>query len=171
LREVLSTHPVASVSAAEVPTPVNGEVRPERVLLAEDNPVNQRLASKMLEKLGHTVTIANNGNEAVTLFQQQSFDIIFMDVQMPEMDGMAATAAIRQLEQGSSQHIPIVALTARAMKGDRQACLAAGMDGYLSKPFKAEALIRTIRQVWMLAGQTMPTPLMELLDEEIEEVE
>jgi two-component system, sensor histidine kinase and response regulator len=105
-----------------------------RVLIAEDNPVNQRLASRMLEKRGHRVTVTANGLEAVEALANAHFDLILMDIQMPEMDGFEATAAIRTREKRDGTHVPVIALTANAMKGDRERCLAAGMDGYLSKP-------------------------------------
>jgi len=114
--------------------------RPLRVLLVEDNLVNQQVGQVLLKKRGHQVTLANNGVEAVNLVEKQLFDVVLMDVQMPEMDGLEATARIRQREQGTGRHIPIIALTANAMKGDREKCLAAGMDGYLSKPLKSEEL-------------------------------
>jgi signal transduction histidine kinase/CheY-like chemotaxis protein len=111
-----------------------------RVLLAEDNLVNQLLASRLLEKRGHSVAVANNGCEALAAFERESFDLILMDVQMPEMDGLEATVAIREKEKGSGSHVPIVALTAHAMKGDREKCLAVGMDGYLTKPIRPQEL-------------------------------
>jgi signal transduction histidine kinase/HPt (histidine-containing phosphotransfer) domain-containing protein len=117
------------------------------ILLAEDNAVNQRLAIIMLERLGHRVTVANSGREAVDLFLQGPFDLILMDVQMPHMDGMEATAAIRQQEAGKATRTPIVALTAHALKGDRERCLEAGMDGYLSKPLDEAALLRVLQGV------------------------
>ena len=107
-----------------------------RVLVAEDNPVNQRLAVRLLEKRGHRVQVAVNGREAVRALDKDRFDLVLMDVQMPEMDGMEATAAIRQKEKGSGLHTPIIALTANAMKGDREKYLASGMDGYLAKPIR-----------------------------------
>jgi len=113
---------------------------PLRVLLAEDNKVNQRLAVALLEKQGHTVVVAENGRQALALWQQLPFDLVLMDVQMPEMDGLEATAKIRELELELGGHTPIVALTAYAMKGDRERFLAAGMDGYLAKPLQARDL-------------------------------
>ena len=111
-----------------------------RVLLAEDNAVNQRLAVRLLEKRGHRVTVAGNGREAVEALEKESFDLVFMDVQMPEMDGLEATATIREKEKSSGLHQPIVALTAHAMKGDREKYLAGGMDGYLTKPIRPQEL-------------------------------
>jgi PAS domain S-box-containing protein len=131
-------------------------VRPLRILLAEDTLVNQRLAVGLLERQGHTVVVANNGVAALTALEQaalkdEHFDLVLMDVQMPEMDGLEATAQIRQREQLAGGHIPIVAMTARAMKGDRERCLAAGMDGYLSKPIRSKDLLAAIQAV--LTGQ------------------
>jgi signal transduction histidine kinase/DNA-binding response OmpR family regulator len=111
-----------------------------KVLLAEDNTVNQRLAVRLLEKRGHRVVVAANGLEALGALKKESFDLVFMDVQMPEMDGMEATAAIREEEKRSGGHVPVIALTAHAMKGDREKCLAAGMDGYLTKPIRPQEL-------------------------------
>ncbi|HET7108973.1 MAG TPA: response regulator [Candidatus Acidoferrum sp.] len=107
-----------------------------RVLVAEDNIVNQRLISRFLEKRGHHVTLAGNGREAVDAVAQESFDLVFMDVQMPELDGFEATASIRLRERTTGARLPIVALTAHAMKGDREKCLAGGMDDYLAKPIQ-----------------------------------
>jgi PAS domain S-box-containing protein len=117
-----------------------------QVLLAEDNPVNQTLAMRILEKLGHKVQVANNGKEAIGRALAEKLDLILMDVQMPEMDGLEATTAIRAAEAGTGKHIPIVAMTAHAMKGDREKCLSAGMDGYLSKPIRIEELKQAISE-------------------------
>jgi signal transduction histidine kinase/DNA-binding response OmpR family regulator len=127
-----------------------------RVLLAEDNEVNQVLAIKMLQKRGHTVTVAENGRLAVAALETQVFDIVLMDVQMPEMDGFEATAAIRESEKGTGRHIPIVALTAHAMKGDRERCLAAGMDDYISKPLRADDLHITLARLTAGAAESEP---------------
>ena len=110
------------------------------VLLAEDNAVNQRLAARLLEKRGHRVSVAANGREALAALAKGDFDLVLMDVQMPEMDGLEATAAIRKQEQFSGKHQAVIALTAHAMKGDQERCLAAGMDGYLSKPIRPQEL-------------------------------
>jgi PAS domain S-box-containing protein len=119
---------------------------PLRILLAEDNAVNQKLAVRLLEKQGHTIVVAVNGKEAVEMVQQQPFDLVLMDVQMPEMDGFDATAAIRHREHGTGRHVPILAMTAYAMKGDRERCLASGMDGYISKPIQPREMWETITQ-------------------------
>jgi len=111
-----------------------------RILLAEDNLVNQRLAMRLLEKRGHSVVVAGNGRDTVTAFESGGFDLILMDLQMPEMDGFEATTAIRERERESGNRVPIVALTAHAMKGDREKCLAGGMDGYLTKPIRPAEL-------------------------------
>jgi signal transduction histidine kinase len=124
------------------PTAMNGAAVPRRILLAEDNPVNQRVAVRMLEKEGHKVVVTQNGREAVEAWRTQPFDLIFMDMQMPVMDGFEAASEIRRCEYGS--HIPIVALTAHAMAGDRERCLAAGMDDYLTKPIHKTDLIEIV---------------------------
>jgi len=121
--------------------------RPLRILLAEDSHPNQQLVVGVLSKWGHQVTTANNGREALEALDANSFDLVLMDVQMPEMDGYQATAAIREREVLTKGHIPIVAMTAHAMKGDREGCLAAGMDGYVSKPIRRSELQRVINEV------------------------
>ena len=115
------------------------------ILLAEDNRVNQRVGVAMLTKRGHSVEVATNGKVALTALAERSFDVVLMDVQMPEMDGFEATARIRQREDGTGRRTPIIALTAHAMHGDRERCLEAGMDAYVSKPLQAAALLRVIR--------------------------
>jgi CheY-like chemotaxis protein len=136
----------ASAKAAEIMAKARSGLR---VLLAEDNRVNQRVAGRFLERLGHTVTLANDGREAVAAFEAAAFDLVLMDVQMPEMDGFEAVAAIRALEPGLGRpgRTPIIALTAHAMSGDRERCLAAGMDGYLTKPVKLAQLVEAIEDV------------------------
>jgi two-component system sensor histidine kinase/response regulator len=114
--------------------------RPLKILLAEDNLMNQKLATGILSKQGHHITIANNGLEAVEACRTSTFDVILMDVQMPVMDGFAATAAIRTFQENSGVRTPIIAMTAHALKGDRERCIAAGMDEYLSKPIRSRQL-------------------------------
>ncbi len=118
-----------------------------RVLLAEDSPFNQKLAVALLEKRGHRVVVAKHGREAVAAVEQDEFDVILMDVQMPEMDGLEATRAIRQSEESTEKHVPIIAMTAHAMKGDRERCLESGMDAYVAKPVRAKDLFEAITQV------------------------
>jgi PAS domain S-box-containing protein len=114
------------------------------ILLAEDNILNQTLAIRVLEKRGYTVEVAVNGRQALDKLKGESFDLVLMDVQMPEMDGLETTAAIREQEKTTGAHIPIIAMTAHAMKGDRERCLAAGMDGYVSKPVQIQELFEAI---------------------------
>jgi signal transduction histidine kinase/ActR/RegA family two-component response regulator len=118
-----------------------------RVLLAEDNVVNQKLAVRLLEKHGHWVTVVGNGRAAVEALVRDQFDVILMDIQMPEMTGLEATAAIRRSELGSDVHIPIIAVTAHAMKGDRERCLECGMDGYVSKPIRPAEMLEALESV------------------------
>ena len=140
--------PLSETKAAPV-----GSQRPEdkkeslRILVAEDNLINQKLAKYMLSNLGHEVTLAANGKEAVESSQNNQFDFILMDVQMPVMDGLEATRAIREREKQSYLHIPIIALTAHAMKGDRERCLEAGMDDYISKPINYSELMEAIKRI------------------------
>jgi two-component system, sensor histidine kinase and response regulator len=117
-----------------------------KVLVVEDNSVNQQLALRLLEKEGHKAALAASGAEALAQLEREKFDLVLMDVQMPDMDGYEATAAIRRKEKLTGAHVPIIAMTARAMKGDRERCLAAGMDGYVSKPIRAEQLFETIEE-------------------------
>ncbi|MBL6765691.1 MAG: response regulator [Verrucomicrobiae bacterium] len=133
-------------AAAMPPPPDEKEVIPLNILLAEDGLVNQRVAKDLLTQRGHTVTIAENGRLAVDAMEAGHFDLILMDVHMPIMDGFEATGEIRRLEQPKGTHIPIIALTANAMKGDRERCLEAGMDGYLSKPIRARDLYRVVEE-------------------------
>ena len=118
-----------------------------RILLAEDNLVNQRLAVKVLSKRGYSVVVAVNGREAVEAFEREPFDVVLMDVQMPEMDGFEATAVIREKEKEEGGHIPIIAMTAHAMKGDRERCIEAGMDEYVSKPIRPQTVVDAIESV------------------------
>jgi len=117
-----------------------------RILVAEDNPVNQDLALHMLQRRGHSVILAENGRQALAAVERHKFDLVLMDVQMPEMGGMEATQAIREREKSTGVHVPIIAMTAHAMQGDRQRCLDAGMDGYLSKPLDPKTFLRTVEE-------------------------
>jgi len=114
------------------------------ILLAEDNPVNQLMAVRLLEKRGHTVVVAGTGKAALVALENHNFDLVLMDVQMPEMDGLRATVAIREREKASGKHMPIIAMTAHAMASDKDNCFEAGMDGYLSKPINTEELFATL---------------------------
>jgi signal transduction histidine kinase/ligand-binding sensor domain-containing protein/CheY-like chemotaxis protein len=125
-----------------------------RVLLAEDNAVNQMLAVRLLEKRGYTVTVAVNGRYALAAFEKESFDVILMDIQMPEMDGFEATAAIRVREKSTGGHIPIIAMTAHSLVGDQERCLAAGMDGYVSKPIRTHQLFAEIEKFFVPEAET-----------------
>jgi CheY-like chemotaxis protein len=130
-----------------------------RVLVAEDNATNQKLVFAMLDLHGHAVTLVSNGTQAVERASAEPFDVVLMDVQMPEMSGLEATVAIRKQEAGTGRHLPIVALTARAMAGDREQCFAAGMDAYVAKPVKAAELFSAIDAV--LAGTPSSPPPLE----------
>ena len=123
-----------------------GPVQKRKILLAEDNLVNQKVASMVITRLGHSVDVAGNGLEALDKFKQNQYDLILMDIMMPEMDGLEATMAIREVERNdpSRKPIRIIALTANAMREDRERCMTAGMDDYLSKPFKPEDLEKVL---------------------------
>jgi signal transduction histidine kinase/CheY-like chemotaxis protein/ligand-binding sensor domain-containing protein len=137
----------ASAGAARRAAPDVGLERtttPLRILLAEDNPVNQQVALKALQKRGHSVVVVDNGREAVEAIEHSQFDVVLMDVQMPVMDGFEATAAIREREKSTGCRLPIIAMTAHAMRGDEEICLQAGMDGYITKPIRRAKLFETI---------------------------
>lgn len=148
-------------ASTPIPLPLMLSVRPPlleekthlQILLAEDNTVNQLLAVRLLQKRGHHVTVAANGREALEILEKQSFDLLLMDIQMPEMDGLTATAAIRAREQQTGAHLPIVAMTARAMKGDRDHCLASGMDAYISKPIRVDQLFEIVENLMQAGAQ------------------
>jgi len=141
-----------------------GAIRPLRVLLAEDSLVNQKLVTALLERQGHRVVAANNGKEAVAAFRAQPFDLVLMDIQMPEMDGLETTAAIRVAEKQAGTHVPILAMTAHAMQGDRERCLEAGMDEYLAKPIRARRLFEMIESV--LGSAVVPAAAPEVFPAE-----
>jgi signal transduction histidine kinase/CheY-like chemotaxis protein len=130
-----------------VPVPREQRCAALTILLSEDNAVNQKLATRILQKMGHTVTLAGNGAEAVRAHASVHFDVILMDVQMPEMNGFEATAIIREREAKTGEHVPIIALTAHAIQGDRERCLEAGMDDYLTKPLSVTALADKLENV------------------------
>jgi signal transduction histidine kinase/DNA-binding response OmpR family regulator len=159
LEGIASAMGLAKPGALDAPSRVREEAaRPLRLLLAEDTLVNQRVAVRLLETRGHHVVVANNGREAVEAFvgsTDSPFDLVLMDVQMPEMDGFEATAAIRSHEAEQGGHIPIVAMTAHAMRGDRERCLEQGMDGYISKPIHADALYAAVEE---MAASTATQP-------------
>ena len=136
----------ASAAGQACPRP-ESPARRLRVLVAEDTPANQKVVLHALANRGHTLEIAENGRQAVDLLCRQPFDVVLMDIQMPEMDGFQATAAIRELNDATKIHVPIIAMTAYALKGDRERCLAAGMDSYLSKPIQREELIETVERL------------------------
>lgn len=145
---------VREVSTAEVEAAYFSGLE---VLVAEDNPVNQKLAKRLLERQGMRVEIANNGVEAFRATESAQYDLILMDVQMPELDGLETTALIRAKEKGLGRRVPIIALTANAMQGDREKCLQAGMDGYVSKPIRKEELLAAIREVLSRQHQGSPS--------------
>jgi len=146
LKALMSGNPPEGVRPA-APEITAAESRDESamdILVAEDNVVNQRVALRVLEKAGHRVVVANNGAEALKALDQRDFDLVLMDVQMPEMGGFEATARIRERERRSGAHLPIIAMTAHAMTDDRERCLEAGLDDYISKPIRASDLIELI---------------------------
>ncbi|HWY85730.1 MAG TPA: response regulator [Gemmataceae bacterium] len=145
--QALRLPPDRQLHKPEPAVPVDCDKKRLKILLAEDNAVNQKLAIRLLEKQGHEVVLAVNGKEAVAYFDGGGFDVVLMDVQMPEMGGFEATAAIRAGERFTRTHVPIIAMTAHAMRGDRERCLAAGMDEYIAKPIQGAKLHETIAQV------------------------
>jgi CheY-like chemotaxis protein/HPt (histidine-containing phosphotransfer) domain-containing protein len=134
------------------------DLAPRKILLVEDNPVNRKVALELLGRRTHRVEVATNGQEAVDALAEQSFDVVLMDVHMPVMDGLTATRIIREREHGSGRHVPIVALTAGATAEDREHCLAAGMDNFISKPFRAEQLFQAVEAV---AAEALPAPVQQ----------
>ncbi|MHB8902953.1 MAG: PAS domain-containing hybrid sensor histidine kinase/response regulator, partial [Thermoguttaceae bacterium] len=146
-RPPVTGRPEAGEGEAGARESTRGTVPLLRILLVEDSLVNQKLVVAMLQKRGHQVEIANHGREALAALENDRFDLVLMDVQMPEMDGYEATAAIRAAEADTGRHVPIIAMTARAMKSDQMRCLEVGMDGYLSKPIHRQQLVRVIADV------------------------
>jgi two-component system sensor histidine kinase/response regulator len=148
VRTVLGSHATASKHAPVITVHSLRQDRGRlRILLVEDNPVNEVLATRVLERRGHEVTVARNGTAALKALEKQTPDLVLMDVQMPEMNGIEATAAIREGELKTGNHLPIIAMTAHAMSGDKERCLAAGMDGYVSKPIRPDDLFAVVEQV------------------------
>jgi PAS domain S-box-containing protein len=146
--------------------PVLKSSRPSRVLLAEDNPVNQRLAVRLMEKWGHSVAVAGNGRKALEMWEKEPIDLILMDVQMPEMSGLEATVAIREREKSRSGRTPIIAMTAHAMEGDREKCLAAGMDQYVTKPIDQKRLFEVV-EAFCIARPYSESPIMNQSNQEL----
>ncbi|MCB9937185.1 MAG: response regulator [Planctomycetaceae bacterium] len=154
----LSTEKVSAPQRVHPALPTGEARRALRILLADDGLINQKVARGLLERRGHQVVIANNGLEAVEAVEREVFDLVLMDVMMPEMDGFEATAAIRQREQTTGKHMQIVAMTAHALKGDRERCLKAGMDAYLSKPVQPKALYEMIEGITASAPAESESP-------------
>ena len=140
IRWALGKRKIEAASSSNRLNEIAVTTNPRRILLAEDGQVNQKLAVRLLERRGHCVVVANDGKEALQALDREHFDLVLMDVQMPEMDGYEATAAIRQRERTTGRHLRIIAMTAHALKGDREQCLQAGMDDYLAKPVHASEL-------------------------------
>jgi CheY-like chemotaxis protein len=129
-------------------------VRPQRILVAEDNPINQMVIARTLEKAGHLVALAKDGRQTLEIWAASCFDVIFMDVQMPEIDGIEATQEMRRREQVTGERICIMAMTANALSGDRDRCIAAGMDGYFTKPMRAQEVLG-----WLARREIVPNSM------------
>ncbi len=157
IRKLLGHAPQSAAAEAAPGTPAKPQLG-LRILVAEDNAVNQALIIRVLEKMGNTAVLAKNGREAVENWENEQFDLIFMDVQMPELDGFGATAAIREKEKATGKHIPIIAMTAHALKGDRERCLEGGMDGYISKPVNFAEVRETLERVSEQGPTEQSTP-------------
>ena len=151
--DCLMSHPKRAAASEEQPAGASGapakssDAAALHILLAEDNHVSRLVAVKLLNKRGHSVRVVSDGNQAIRVFQEEPFDVILMDVQMPELDGYEATAEIRKLEAGKGTRVPIIALTAHAISGIRETCIEAGMDGYVSKPIRITDLIAELEAV------------------------
>ena len=130
-----------------------------QILVADDSPVNQDVASGLLELRGHKVDVVSSGREAIEALKRQSYDVVFMDIEMPDLDGMAATAAIREMEETSGMHTPIIAMTAHALKGFRERCLEAGMDDYISKPIQPQELFQSLQTIAASRDQRADAPV------------
>ncbi len=167
IRRALAGQQAARPALPASMLPIDLPERRLHVLLAEDNPVNQRLAASLIQRRGHRVTIVGNGRDAVDAVAAQLFDVVLMDVQMPEMGGFEATAAIRAWERDAGTHLPIIAITAHVMKGDRERCLAAGMDDYITKPFDSRNLCRLIEKAAGAAPSEPPPPSATDLPDEV----
>ena len=148
----------AADSTPDLVTRYSPRVTPRklRILVAEDNPVNQKVVLRMLEKMGHVPTIAANGREALAVLEANFFDLVFMDVQMPEMDGLTATRSIREREKQTGLHLPVIAMTAHAMKGDQELCLEAGMDAYIAKPVSGDRIEEAIARILSSGSAVQP---------------
>lgn len=174
IRQVLGRVQRQEMPMNNIPHSEQANGRKLNILLAEDNSINQLVATNILKKQGHTITVANNGREAVETFTTGTFDLVLMDVQMPEMNGFDATALIRKHEQLTCVHTPIIAMTAYAMTGDRERCLEAGMDGYISKPIQTEELLNKITEITNESSEThdindsIVSALVEHVDGDVE---
>jgi CheY-like chemotaxis protein len=141
-----------------VSAPEEASTGPRRILLVEDNAVNRRVIVGLLQKRGHTIESAENGLEALEALTKSDYDLVLMDVQMPVMDGLEATRRMRDMERRGSPHVPVVGLTALAMKGDRERCLASGMDECIHKPIDLQSLLRAIEKTSQFRG---PRPALQ----------
>jgi two-component system sensor histidine kinase/response regulator len=153
-------HPQTTPSPLAV-TPAVPQAKSLHILLAEDNRTNQTVATRMLQKMGHSTVVAVNGKEALLVLTTHRFDLVLMDVQMPEMDGLTATRKIRESERETQLHLPIIAMTAHAMKGDHERCIEAGMDGYVSKPISSKEVAEAIASILHLRGESTPVISLE----------
>jgi two-component system, sensor histidine kinase and response regulator len=165
LRESATLHILAQLLTgsdifpqADRPSTAAPALAPRRVLVAEDNTVNEFFAVNLLTTLGHQVTAVHNGHEVLDALDRQEFDIVFMDIDMPDMDGFAATRSVRRREEGVARRLPIIALTAHALQGFREECLAAGMDDYLAKPIQPDTLLATIQRYSLISATTDDSP-------------
>jgi CheY-like chemotaxis protein len=169
LTAVVTVGPKPPSVSSPPPVPVP-PVAALNILLAEDNVVNQRVAQRLLEKHGHRVVVAGGGTEALACLEQEQFDLVLMDVQMPDLGGMEATATIRQREQVTGRRTPIIAMTAHAMRGDRERCLEAGMDAYVAKPIQASELFAAIEAVTAFRQKPSPAPAESPSGDAVEEI-